>query len=157
MQPFTVIGVGNPYRGDDGAGIAVARRVAAAAPAGVTVVEATGEGAALMAAWETSASVVVVDAVRSGAAPGTVYRFDAARETLPARFFSYSTHAFSVAEAVELARVLGRLPSRLILYGVEGRRYEPGDGLTPEVERAAAEVAQRVLAEIDVITRTHTP
>ncbi len=157
MQPFTVIGVGNPYRGDDGAGIAVARRVAAAAPAGVTVVEATGEGAALMAAWETSASVVVVDAVRSGAAPGTVYRFDAARETLPARFFSYSTHAFSVAEAVELARVLGRLPSRLILYGVEGLRYEPGDGLTPEVERAAAEVAQRVLAEIDVITRTHTP
>ena len=139
-----VIGVGNAMRGDDGAGLAVARALAARVGPGVRVMEASGEGAALMDAWRGAETVVLVDAARSGAPPGTIHRFDAAKEPMPARFFHYSTHAFSVAEAVELARVLGALPPRLLVFGIEGRTFEAGVALSPEAARAAEEAAEEI-------------
>ncbi len=139
-----VIGVGNAMRGDDGAGLAVARALAARVGPGVRVMEASGEGAALMDAWCGAETVILVDAARSGAPPGTIHRFDAVREPMPARFFHYSTHAFSVAEAVELARVLGALPPRLLVFGIEGRTFEAGAALSPEAARAAEEAAEEI-------------
>ncbi|WP_457653546.1 hydrogenase maturation protease [Rhodocaloribacter sp.] len=139
-----VIGVGNAMRGDDGAGLAVARALAARVPPGVRVMEASGEGAALMDAWRGAGTVLLVDAARSGAPPGTIHRFDAVKEPMPARFFHYSTHAFSVAEAVELARVLGALPPRLLVYGIEGRTFEAGAALSSEVARAVADVTAEI-------------
>src|SRR5271157_5764524 len=135
------IGVGNEYRGDDGAGVAVARRLPAQFPCGVTILEESGEGAALIQAWEGAAWVMLVDAVRSGAPPGTIQRLDARTAPVPAGFFHYSTHAFSVAEAVELARSLERLPPQLIVYGIEGENFDAGVGLSSAVRQAVETVA----------------
>src|SRR3982751_5456111 len=121
--PALVLGSGNEYRSDDAGGLLVARQVRTAALPGVVLGEESGEGVALMQAWEGAARVILCDAVVSGGAPGTIYRLDAQAGPIPARFFNYSTHAFSVAEAVELARALDRLPPRLIIYGVEGRDF----------------------------------
>ena len=82
-----------------------------------------------------------MDAVRSGAEPGTVHRLDARAGPLPARLFQASTHHVSVAEVVELGRSLGRLPDRLEVYGIEGGRFEAGNVLVPAVRRAVEEVA----------------
>ena len=103
-----------------------------------------------MEAWEGAALVLLIDATRSGSPPGTIHRFDAHAEPLPSRFFHYSTHAFSVAEAVELARALDQLPPRLIVYGIEGKNYTAGEGLSPEVEKAADSVIPRVLQDAGV-------
>lgn len=143
-----ILGVGNPYRSDDGVGVAVARRLRAQAPASITIREASGEGAALMQAWKGFARVLVIDAVHSGADPGTIHRLDARAAPIPSRFFHYSTHAFSVAEAVEMARALDELPPYLVLYGIEGATFEAGEGFSAEVEKAAEAVIPRVLAEI---------
>ncbi|MEP7355696.1 MAG: hydrogenase maturation protease [Anaerolineales bacterium] len=143
-----IIGVGNEYRGDDAVGLAVARRAQAVVAAPVVVLEASGEGVALMDAWQGAGTVVVIDAVYSGGAPGTIYRFEAQTTTIPVRFFHYSTHAFSVAEAIELARALDRLPPRLILYGIEGKSFAAGAGLSPEIEQAAGDVLARLLEDI---------
>lgn len=140
-----VIGVGNVYRRDDGAGIMAARALRAQAPAGIVVREESGEGASLIEAWQDASEVVVVDATRSGSAAGTIHCLEASRQILPARFFHYSTHAFSVAEAVELARALGRLPRRLLVYGIEGKDFESGEGLSPEVGMAVAQVVERII------------
>jgi len=145
---IVVIGVGNEYRGDDGAGIAVARRLRERFPTGVTILEKSGEGAALIEAWQGATWVVLVDAVRSGALPGTIYRLDARAEPLPAGFFHYSTHAFSVAEAVELARSLGQLPMQLIVYGIEGERFDFDMELSPAVECAVAAVVEQAAEEV---------
>lgn len=147
-----IIGVGNDYRGDDAVGLVVARRLRQQAPAGVAVREESGEGTALMEAWKNAAFVILIDAVHSGATPGTIHRFDARAAELPSDFFHYSTHAFSVAEAVELARALGQLPPRLIVYGIEGKNFAAGVGLAAEVETAAQEVAQRILKEVEPCT-----
>jgi hydrogenase maturation protease len=143
-----VIGVGNEFRGDDGVGLEVARALLAEVPPHVTVLEASGEGAALMEAWKGYERVIVVDATSSGSPPGAIHRFEAHREPLPAPFFHYSTHAFSVAEAIEMARALGQLPPEIIVYGIEGKQFVAGEGLSPEVETAASAVVEGVLRDL---------
>ncbi|MBI2264629.1 MAG: hydrogenase maturation protease [Armatimonadetes bacterium] len=142
-----IIGVGNEYRRDDGAGFAAARRLRAENP-DVPVVLQSGDGVSLMEAWRDADSVIVVDAVHSAGKPGSVHRFDAAARPIPAKFFPSSTHAFGLAEAVEMARALGRLPERLIVYGIEGKTFEAGTGLSPEVEEGVSQVVEQVLREI---------
>jgi hydrogenase maturation protease len=142
-----VIGVGNRYRGDDAVGIEVARRVLELAPE-IPVQLEEAEPVDLMDRWEGAERVVVVDAVVSDCAPGTVHRFEPVRIPLPAQLFRYSTHSFSVAEAVELARTLDRLPAELVLYGIEGERFAPGAELSPAVSAVVDEVARRIVAEV---------
>jgi hydrogenase maturation protease len=144
-----VVGVGNALRGDDGAGLEVARRVRERADAdGVLVRELEGEGVGLLDLWTGARAVVLVDSVRSGDAPGTVHRVDATGGPLPAGLrASTSTHAVGVAEAIELARALGRLPDRLVVYGIEGGRFDTGAELSPGVAAAIDRVADAVLSE----------
>lgn len=132
-----VIGIGNAARGDDAAGLIAARRLGG--------LEHEGDPLALLDVWEGADSAVLIDAVRSGAAAGTVHRFDAAGGRLPAwSRSSTSTHAVGLAEAIELARTLGRLPARLVVYGIEGEHFEAGTGLTPAVSAAVDVVAAAV-------------
>ena len=143
-----VIGVGNPDRGDDAAGLEVARRLRENRPEGVKVLEQLGDAARLMDAWRGSECVVLVDAARAGGPSGRVHRFNARRESLFAMLRHASSHSFGVAEALELSRALGTLPPRVVVYAIEGRSFEPGAGLSPEVEQAVARVAEHVLREV---------
>jgi hydrogenase maturation protease len=143
-----VIGVGNAYRGDDGAGIVAARKLAAQKLPGVRMMEMNGEGTSLVEAWKNSPSVLLVDAVSSGAVPGTIHRFEAQAGPLPTGLEHHSSHSFGVAEAVEVSRALGNLPPRLVIYGIEGKNFSPGRDLSPEVERAVEEVASRLVSEL---------
>ena len=61
-----VIGIGNEFRSDDGAGIVVARAIEGKKLPGVTVIEQSGEGAALMDILNEADNVYLVDAVSSG-------------------------------------------------------------------------------------------
>jgi len=91
---------------------------------------------------------VLVDAVRSGAPPGTSHRADVSLTPLPAALRrAASTHAVGVAEAIELARTLGRLPAAVVVYGLEGQRFDAGLGLTGAVAAAVDGIAEQVLAE----------
>ena len=143
-----LIGIGNIYRSDDGIGIIIARRLRKEKPAGVRIFEQTGEGAALIEAWQGAKRVLVIDAVQSGARPGTIHRLDARAQRVPAEFFHYSTHAFSLAEAIELARVLEQLPKQLIVYGIEGKNFGAGNELSPEVTAAAVELMKRLREDL---------
>jgi hydrogenase maturation protease len=142
-----VIGVGNPDRGDDAVGLVVARKVRDAAPPDVTVTELDGDQLRLLDTWDGTEEVYVVDAVCSGARPGTTYRFDASRP-LGARFGHRGTHMFSLAEVIELARALHRLPARLTGYGIEGAAFAVGTGLSPEAAAAVPVVAGQILSAL---------
>jgi hydrogenase maturation protease len=145
--------IGDPLRGDDGAGPAVAQRLRSAdLPTGIRVREHWGEGTALMQEWAGAEHIVLVDAACSGAEPGTIHRFDAANQTIPADFCYYTTHRFGVAEAVEMARALGRLPARLQLLAIEGRDFRLGAPPTP----AVAAAVQRVTADLLGLARGPT-
>jgi hydrogenase maturation protease len=144
-----VVGIGNPDRGDDGAGRAVAERLRGLLPDTVAVVEESGEAASLLAAIEGAAMAILVDAAVSGRPAGIVRRFDAAAAPLPrAAFGLASTHGFGLGEAVELARVLGQLPPECVVYAIEGGAFAEGTPLSPAVAAAVAEVAAAIAAEL---------
>jgi hydrogenase maturation protease len=140
--------VGNQYRSDDAVGLVAARRLKALFLDNVTVIEESGEGADLMESWKGADTVILIDATSSGAKPGTVHRIDGREQRVRRDLFRYSTHMFSVGEAVELARVMNRLPSHMVLYGVEGGNFEAGVVLSRAVEESTHKVVELVVKEI---------
>jgi DNA-binding transcriptional LysR family regulator len=69
-------------------------------------------------------------------------------QPLPKSGFRCSTHAFGVAEAIELGRGLGNLPQYLVVYGIEGKNFAAGVGLSAEVEEVTGEAVRQALAAI---------
>jgi hydrogenase maturation protease len=143
-----VIGIGNPDRGDDAAGLELARRMKARGPQGITVRESSGEASSLIEAFAGHSTVVLVDAASGGGRPGETRRFEAHNKPLPTSLLHASTHSWGVAEAVELARTLGQLPSCLVVYAIEGASFDPGQHLSAPVRRAVERVLEQVLREI---------
>ena len=137
-----IIGCGNTDRGDDGAGILVARRLR---DLGLDAMEHSGDGFALLELWHGSDDVVLVDAVASGQAPGTVSVWDAVAQPLKSQNCRCSTHDFGPAEAIEIGRALGRLPQRVRIYGIEAAQLEPGSAASPEV----LEAVDRLVGELE--------
>ncbi|MCW5981021.1 MAG: hydrogenase maturation protease [Bryobacteraceae bacterium] len=142
MTPL-VIGCGNPDRGDDAAGILAARRLS---EFGLPAIEHSGDGLALIAVWEGAADVIVVDAVITGAPPGTVGVWDARTAPPNLDAFRGSTHHFGVAEAIGLAGALGRLPPRLIIVGIEAAAFDLGAPVSAAVRCGIDEAVRRIVA-----------
>jgi hydrogenase maturation protease len=155
-----VIGVGNAFRRDDGLGPRVVERLRARAPSNCRLCVSGGEGTELMALWESATHVILIDVVRAGGwtrgeahgsltgEAGTIVRIDATRERVPGDVFHYSSHAFSVAEAIELARTLGELPERVTIYGAVGLSFEAGTGLSPAVEKQVDVIVDAITREL---------
>ncbi len=137
-----MIGVGNDLRGDDAAGLEVARRTQV--PPAVRVHEHEGEAVDLLDLWRDVDAVVLVDTIRSGAPAGTIHRIDASMEPIPSPLRRASSHTIGVAEAIELGRTLDVLPDRVVVYGVEGTRFAAGSEMSPEVRAAIPELARAV-------------
>jgi hydrogenase maturation protease len=148
MTNTLIIGLGSDLRGDDSVGLIIARRLHGLVQPGIKVIEYLGDGLSLITAWQDADVVIVVDAVKSGAAPGTIHRFDALSAPLQTQLSTTTSHAFGLGEAIELAHQLDQLPQSLVIYGIEGKSFDLGTELSAEVEQAAEEVVTRLLQEI---------
>lgn len=143
---IVVIGVGNPYRADDGVGPAVVDRLENLD--GAVLARSLGEAAELIDLWTGADLAIVVDAVLADPAhPGRVHRLVVHRPPAE-RGRAASSHGMDLGEAVELARVLDRLPGELILYAVEVDQVGYGEGLTPAVADASERLAEDIAAEV---------
>jgi hydrogenase maturation protease len=146
--PVVVIGVGNEFRRDDGAGPAVVGRLRALVPPGVELVITDGEPTRLIEAWTGAALAVVVDAVRAQPPhPGRVHRFVVDRPRAGAARTA-SSHGFGFDDAIALALALDRMPGRLIVHAIEAADLTQGNGLTPAVAEAIGVVASAILHDI---------
>jgi hydrogenase maturation protease len=146
MPAALIVGVGQPLRRDDAAGLAASRRLQAAAGPAVRIVTCESDCTALVDMFTGVDVAIIVDAMSSKRAPGTIHRFEAHAGPLPTACSRSSTHAFGVAEAVELARALGQLPPRVIIFGIEGADFGFGDGLSPAIDTAVDEVVTQITA-----------
>uniref|UniRef100_B8HJQ9 Hydrogenase maturation protease n=1 Tax=Cyanothece sp. (strain PCC 7425 / ATCC 29141) TaxID=395961 RepID=B8HJQ9_CYAP4 len=144
--------MGNEFRRDDGVGLVILRTLQPQLPAEIQTMEVSDSGADLLEAWLGAETVYLFDAIRSATNPGTIQCIDLQAQTLPVQEFSCSTHTFSLADAIELARSFNQLPPRLIIYGVVGQDFTTGVGLSPAVELAVADVVKEVLS----IFQTHS-
>jgi hydrogenase maturation protease len=140
-----VVGLGSQQlRGDDAAGLEVVRRLTDLECPRITVREHGGDMLGLVELLERREAVLVVDAVSSGARPGSLLRLNAAAGPLPRAAFECSSHALGVADAIELARSLGRLPPTLFVYGIEGSEWRLGAPMSTSVAAAVPGVAAAV-------------
>lgn len=144
---------GNADRGDDGAGPACADALRMLhTPAKCLA----GDAFSLLDAWTGHPKVILVDAVLTGAAPGTLHRFEIKNGANVEQFersLSSSSHGFGIAEAFRLGKLTKNIPPEAVVYGIEAVSFEWGAGLSPEVhgavQRLASALAQEVAAQPD--------
>lgn len=149
MKPeLLIICCGNRYSSDDAVGLHVAERLKECQlPEEIKVIEAGTPGLNLIDLFEGAEQVIIVDAVISGADPGTVHVFDGSK--LPPRdLLPLCLHGFNVIDAISLAESLGQLPGELRIVGIEILTEEAYyEGLSPQVAAAVEPACDRVLAE----------
>jgi hydrogenase maturation protease len=150
-----LIGVGNPFRRDDGVGPAVAgravERLEAERGSDIEVRILDGEPGRLLEAWAGADVAIVVDAFRSGAVAGTVRRLEVTpgrSSRLPFRAGLASSHGAGLEAAVALGRAVDRLPRRLVVFGVEGSDFREGPGLSAPVAASVDPVVDRIVDEV---------
>lgn len=142
-----VIGVGNSDRGDDGAGLQLVELLEAGRTAATRLHTARCQGdlTQLLDLWAAQDEVIVADMITlQDAAPGEVCWFDVGSEPLPYAV-ACSSHSVSLAQAIELARTLGRMPQRLQVVGIVGSMTELGQGLSAPVAAAVRKLAGQLL------------
>jgi hydrogenase maturation protease len=142
---LTIVGIGNEFRGDDAAGLAVLRQLGKNVPAGARTIELAGDQTYLLELMRSTDAVIVVDAVQSSAPAGTIFRIDASEEPMPKDFVTFSTHAIDSATVIELARALDVLPGTALVYGIVGREFSFTTRMTPEVAEALDVVRESIL------------
>jgi hydrogenase maturation protease len=148
IRRAVVIGVGNEFRRDDGAGPAVVARLYGQVPKGTELVVSDGEPARMIEAWAGMPLAVVVDAVRADpAVPGRLHRLvlDQAAAGAPQ---AMSSHGLGLEDAIGLALALDRMPGRLVVHAVEAADLTQGTGLTPAVAAVIDALADAVLHEV---------
>lgn len=143
-----MIGIGNPYRRDDGVGGEVIALLRHIGPGEVTYVELDGEPTRLIDAWDGADLAVVVDACQSGGSAGEIHRIDLDHSKVPNRPPVLSGHATGLSEAIALATALDRMPGRLRVIAVEGTDFAAGDQMSPSLRAAVPLAARAVLAEL---------
>lgn len=145
-----VVGVGNEDRGDDALGPLAVRLLARAwgdePPPGLRVLAWTGDPTGLLEVWSGVQRLVLIDAVVSGAAPGSCCRFDADAPFASAG--ATSSHGVGLAGTLALALALGRAPPVVEVWGIEGARFGAGAPLTPAVRAAVEALVARLQREL---------
>lgn len=149
-----LVGLGHPDRGDDAVGSTVLRSLA---DKGAVDVDGLDDDLWILdlvdpvdlpLCWAGAEWVVVVDAVITGAAPGTITVAELGEsdpgEQIWSRFGLGGSHAFGLGEAVALCRALDRMPQRLTLVGVEAADVTAGAGLSPAVAEAVPRAVERI-------------
>lgn len=153
-HPVRIIGVGNPFRGDDAVGVLAAGRLRALAGSRAEVIEAELAGLGVLDLMAGASVVVLIDAAKSGRPTGTIHRLEASAGPIAGDLFPHSTHVLNAVDAIEMGRTLGLLPPRVILYGVEAGDTTAGNDLSPAVAAALDQVVEQVLGELEGLSCT---
>jgi hydrogenase maturation protease len=152
LARVVLAGFGSEYRLDDGVGPLVAARAALESEA--RDVGPLSDPLDLLGHWNGAQLVIVIDAVRSGVAPGTVRVVELDVDTdsragqgdqASVAPGTTSTHGLGLEGVLRLARAIGQAPKRLVVVGVEGERFGVGEGLSPAVVAAVPDAVRAVV------------
>jgi hydrogenase maturation protease len=147
-SPLLILGLGNVLLRDDGVGSAAVAALndAYEAPDGVTVLDGGTLGLALLPYLEDASTVILVDAVRADAPPGTLVRLSG-DEVGPAVATRLSPHQIGVVDLLDGAHWRDRYPEHVFLIGVVPQSLELEVGLSPPVAAALPHLVKRVVEE----------
>lgn len=155
----TVLGIGNTIFRDEGVGVSVLpllEEALAGFGERVEIIEGATDGIRLLGPVEDADGLVIIDAMNGGKAPGTVYRVE--RDDIPAYYgLKMSVHQLGFNEVLMAAKIRGRLPERMIMFGVQPASLELGIGLSGPVAAALPELVGKVTALVREWVSGHEP
>jgi len=152
-----VVCIGNELIADDAAGYEVYLRLQEMELPRETRVEYSGVGGLSLLDRLTGyeGSMIVVDAVQFGAPPGTIHRIP--WEDLPSCCnTAISAHGIGLKETIDVGKILcpEKLPSHIVLIGIEGRCFNRMRGfMTPATAAALSDAAVACLQQITQFQR----
>ena len=150
---IAIVGVGNIWRSDDGVGIAVARAIKKCfgmARPHVEVMESDGEITRLLDCFGEFKYVYLIDAICADPhEDGAIIKLDALKSPLQEmEQMRASTHAMGIAQAIEMARAMGRLPVILRIFAIKASRFDHGNVLSKSVADSVKVVSEMIMKEI---------
>ena len=152
MQEIKVIGLGNPFMGDDAVGLVIARQLRAYTQTSISILEGELAGLNLLHDMEGTHTLILIDAVHSHSKAGSIFRFTIPEDLekigkLAWSSSTSSTHSIGLAEALTLAHTLQVLPAHVILYGIELGNIQKGQALSPDVFQGMKKVISKITVE----------
>ncbi|HBA83280.1 MAG TPA: hypothetical protein DCZ95_04215 [Verrucomicrobia bacterium] len=147
-ENIVILGMGNLLLTDDGIGPHAAQALADRPPSGVCVADVGTDFLSALPFLDSAQRALIIDAVKGGGAPGTIYRLTES-DVSPQEADSVSSHALSLLQA---RRILspGSPKIEIAILGVEPAVLGYGMDLSPSV----AAVLPRVLELIrEIVTQ----
>ncbi len=144
-----VLGLGNVLLGDDGLGAAAIARVERRyrIPPGVRLEDGGTLGLSLLGLLAESERVILVDAVRTGSAPGTLVRIDG-EEVMDAVRDRLSPHQVGVADLLDAARLIDCYPTTVTLLGLAPESIDLRVTRSDAVDASLDELVEAIVREV---------
>ena len=143
-----VLGVGNLLLSDEGVGVHVVKKLMGMGlPPGVEVVDGGVRGLGLMGTVAGADCLIVIDAVRGGGPPGSIYRFDVEDLTKSPHLYKMSVHEVGILDVLDVSRLVGQTPNTTVI-GIEPKSMEMGMELSPEIQAKVPRVIELILDEL---------
>ncbi len=143
---LVIIGIGNMYRGDDAVGLMVADELERS---GIRTIKCRGDATELMETWEGYTKAIIIDACPYMEEVGKIYRIDINEdEDILINAVRTSSHNFGLSEAIELSKLLKSLPDEVIIYAIEGEKFNNGDDISNKVKAAVLRACEQIKNEI---------
>jgi hydrogenase maturation protease len=147
--PILVLGVGNLLLGDEGVGIHVVQALRNhKPPANIELVDAGTGSLDLLGLLANRDKVIIIDAVKGGGEPGSVYSFTPVDVSEEAHN-PMSLHQVSLLDTLTIAKVAGYAPKEIVIFGIEPENIDWSTELSPEVAAVVPKVMELVLAEAE--------
>ncbi len=151
-QKIVILGVGNLLLSDEGVGVHVANELMKMnLPPEVTVVEGGTDGFRLIDIITEADRLIVIDAVKGGATPGSIYRFDIDEVQSCPSGFKTSVHQIGILEVINLSGLIGKTPQTTVI-GIEPESLEMGMELSPEIKSKIPRIIELIWDELKNLT-----
>ena len=148
---ITILGIGNELMSDEGIGVFAAKELQAKdLPAGVEIVEGGTDGFGLMNIITDTDFLIVIDSLKGGSEPGTIYKFNVDEAPTCPDIFKTSIHQVGILEVLNLSELVGKTPETVV-FGVEPKTIAMGMEISPEIKKKIPRLLGLVMAEVSRI------
>lgn len=143
-----VLGVGNIVHADDGAGVHALRllREDARVPAPARFVEGGTLGLELITYTSGAARLLVLDAVDTGQAPGTIVRLSG--DDWRRAPGGSNVHQLGLSDLMNALRLIDGEPGEVVLLGIQPQSTDWSASLTSEVEAALPRLVNAAVEQL---------
>jgi hydrogenase maturation protease len=151
--PILVLGLGNVLLQDDGAGPTLLNLLATSHGPNdlIEFVDGGTQGLALLGYLSDRQAVLLLDAVALGEKPGSVHVREDVEVLNLGSSRARTAHEGNAGELLRAAALLGDLPDRVVLVGVEPKNIRTGFGLSPVVQASLPGVLREAQFRLEQI------